>query len=1817
LIGHVANAQINYSQGWDAAGMGGWVSEDEYFSNTTAQPCSGNGAIRANLYYGLGDNIVSPDMGASNGGELTVNYSYKAVDYYDLAEPAFPSAITIEVQWASSASGPWTTLQTIDDSNYTESASCTPMSVSFFPPVTTSFYLRFAAVAQGFSDIYYYFDDVNITQGAPPTCFRPENVQATSLAIDSAEISWMAPSTIPASGYEYYLSEDSTAPTAMTMPTDVIASGTTLSLESLFSNTTYYLWLRSNCGSNDVSAWTPAFRFSTPCVPESLPYVMNFETATIPGLPNCTTSQNLGQANDWIVDIPDAYGFETQALIYVYDSDYDANTWFYTRGLNLTAGISYRVEYKYVSAGYTEKLKIAYGTQPDAGAMVNVLADYDNIDDEDVHEDFVDFTPQTTGVYYFGFNAYSDADQNVLIIDDIIIDVSPSCFKPLDVTLSGITATDVTVSWTAPDPAPAEGYEYYISMNDATPDEFITGVPVTSATSVTIDELFDNTAYYVWVRSNCGNGDYSVWTNTASFTTKCLAFPAPFSEALDAGTIPLCWVNTSSNPTGNGLWKFTGSVEYAPGNTRPDGTFAWVDGSTPTINDVSLVTPLIDLSTLTIPQLTFDFYSDNQGTYANNIFKVDVYDGTTWANVYTNNADGADWRTVKVVLGDYVGQTVQIRFVVDKTPAGDGNSYYNDILLDNISVDEAPTCVEPTNVMVQNIMPDSAQIVWNASASAPAEGYEVYYSQNNAAPDEFVVGNAVPTGTSYNMEMLSDNATYYVWVRSNCGNGDYSAWTEVRTFRTPCFAYTSPFLEEFSSAALPDCWSNTSSNPTGTGLWKFDGSVDYAEGNIRPNGTFAWVDGSDPSNISDVTLTSPLIDISTLTDPQLVFDMFSNNEGTYPNNIFNVEVYDGTTWSNVYTNNTSDDSWRTIEVSLAGYNGSVMIRFIVDKTAASTGNAFYNDILLDNVKVRNVPTCLTPSNLEMMLSSQEEGTLSWSASASAPAEGYEYYYSEDMTTPDAMATPSGTVGAGVTTADISGLTPDTAYYVWVRSVCSSSDSSEWFGPVDFFTGYCTPAPTSVDGDGIINVAMGSIDNATDAEDGNYADYSSLSTAAAAGSTVNFAITYNTGYTYGTKIWVDWNQNLVLEESEIVFDELSESDEPTVLSGSFMVPANTPAGDYRLRIGGTDNDDGPDSPCYSDTYGSFEDYTLSVFIAGTPVITSFTPDTYCAASGEITITGTELLNAELSIGGTEIEEIVSNTATEIVAVVPAGVSGTVTVTTTGGTVTTTETFTVTQPAEFTLSNIDVNVCNGSISDPIAIASGASDYDTFSWSPSLGVSGDDTIGWTFNPTTSTIYTLTATNSVSGCVVETEVQVTVNDLPGAVTITPNNPQVCAGEVQMLTATGASVSGDAAIGNGTEVPGTTSFPNPFSAYYGGLKTQMLYKADELTAQGMVSGSVISALSFDFDASVANTLNDMHIRIGQTTVEDMESSFVDNSTFTTVYNQSYTPDGTTGLVSFTLDTPFTWNGGNIIVEVIHNQGNSGNGSGTTTRATQTSYTSVRFAAIDGETPAGVATLDALDEAYLDDEGYLDYSDIRPNIVFSYDLVQEVVWSPMTNLYTDAAGTVPYNGEDMASVYVRPTSDGIYTATVTNSASCSIDAQVTLSVIDLGEVSGNANQVVTVSAAEDATLQDLVVTLDNGATVIWYASEADALGNTGALDPFTQLVNGTTYYALQTLNGCVSEVPFAVTVEVVLGNGEFDLASFSYYPNPVKNVLTLTYSSDITSVAVYNLLGQQVMNQKINAAEAKVDMSALADGPYVINVIAGDAVKSVKVIKKQ
>ncbi|MFP4845800.1 T9SS type A sorting domain-containing protein [Winogradskyella sp. PE311] len=140
----------------------------------------------------------------------------------------------------------------------------------------------------------------------------------------------------------------------------------------------------------------------------------------------------------------------------------------------------------------------------------------------------------------------------------------------------------------------------------------------------------------------------------------------------------------------------------------------------------------------------------------------------------------------------------------------------------------------------------------------------------------------------------------------------------------------------------------------------------------------------------------------------------------------------------------------------------------------------------------------------------------------------------------------------------------------------------------------------------------------------------------------------------------------------------------------------------------------------------------------------------------------------------------------------------------------------------------------------------------------------------------------------------------------------------------------------------------------------------------------------------------------------------------------------------------------------------------------------------------------------------------------------------------------------------------------------------------------------------------------------------DATGGCGALtltatsDPntlnLTGLTPGTTYAVR--VYGWFTSVQYnnfdvSVGSDPALSTNEFDNPSaFTYYPNPVKNTLTLSAQNTIDNVTMYNMLGQEVLRATPNAVDSDLDMSSLQTGTYFVQVTIANITKTVRVIKQ-
>jgi len=265
----------------------------------------------------------------------------------------------------------------------------------------------------------YTFLD-NIRWEVAPLCPDVQEIQISGTTTVATTVYW-SPGGSETNWQVAYGASDVTDPDTLT-PSAVL-SNSNYTIGGLTQNTAYKVWVRSVCGGSDGNGiWMGPFAFNTQCNATEVPYTEDFEAAQEYSLPACTTSLNVGEGNDWTVLESPTDSFTSKTLAYEYNSDNPADTWFFTRGINLTAGTEYTISYRYGNSGnWTENLKVMYGTSADVDGMTEEIADHFEISTDSSETNLETFTPPTTGVYYFGFNAYSEVNQNLLLVDDIAV----------------------------------------------------------------------------------------------------------------------------------------------------------------------------------------------------------------------------------------------------------------------------------------------------------------------------------------------------------------------------------------------------------------------------------------------------------------------------------------------------------------------------------------------------------------------------------------------------------------------------------------------------------------------------------------------------------------------------------------------------------------------------------------------------------------------------------------------------------------------------------------------------------------------------------------------------------------------------------------------------------------------------------------------------------------------------------------------------------------------------------------------------------------------------------------------------------------------------------------------------------------------------------------------------------------------------------------------------------------------------------------------------------------------------------------------------
>ncbi len=366
------------------------------------------------------------------------------------------------------------------------------------------------STTNGFPNIFAFSAD------AFSTCAPPVLQAATNITANGVTLNWTASTSTQANSYNVYYSTSSTPPTATTAPNLSNISGTSTSIGSLQPNTTYYYWVKTNCGGTTAqSVWSFVGTVKTACgaVTSMSENFDSYNTGTT--LPDCWV-RNFVNGTMTISSTTPASG--TRNIYQTNTSTQTPSTVVLPEFSNINAGTHWlKLKARVTTA--TGTLNVGYVTNPtDASTFVLIQAlSITNTNYTSTNPEYTVIVPSSVPANA-RLAVRNTADGKGYYWDDVVWEAVPSCFPPTALTTSAITSNSATLSWTAPSSAPASGYEYTYTTTNAAPTGNGTSV---SGTSAIIPLPSPSTTYYLWVRSKCSTTSTSVWVN-ATVNTKAI-----------------------------------------------------------------------------------------------------------------------------------------------------------------------------------------------------------------------------------------------------------------------------------------------------------------------------------------------------------------------------------------------------------------------------------------------------------------------------------------------------------------------------------------------------------------------------------------------------------------------------------------------------------------------------------------------------------------------------------------------------------------------------------------------------------------------------------------------------------------------------------------------------------------------------------------------------------------------------------------------------------------------------------------------------------------------------------------------------------------------------------------------------------------------------------------------------------------------------------------------------------------------------------------------------------------------------------------------
>ena len=654
-------------------------------------------------------------------------------------------------------------------------------------------YIAFANGNDG-SYSYIYLDNIEVNYYNP--CERPTNVGDRNVTTTTATVYWT--DTVTADFIVEY------GPVGFAHGTGTVLSvsnADTVQLTGLSHSTLYDVYVRGLC-DGDSSNWSFVHQFSTQCgAIDVLPYTetfTNWGSGTSSHAPMCWTYGSNYSSSYPYISVSYNHSGNGGGAMYMYDGSSAGSTnktWFALPALASTTATINQTElifYTYSSTtSYDHPVMVGVGENSTLDTTV-VWIDtvYPTYSQWTEHEVSLDSYNGTGSYIFFATHVGGTYAYSYPYIDDITLEMIPSCRRPDDLYATNATSTTVEMGWNERSGATQWIIEYGP-----------TGFPLGTGTQIVANSNpFTVTGLPVayqgefYVRSICGVGDTGEYSRAPQgFATSQIPATLPYNYDFED---PAEWANwqVSTNSETNNWYRGTAvadSGSYAIYMSADSGaTYRPYD-----YNAVVNAAAFRDIDFGPVDSsYTISFRARVGGTISANydglmVFLVDP----ALPTVASNNNITSPWGNVNdlyriaSIRRDTTWQTYDASF---DTISGvhrvaffwfnqnTGASYPNLIepaAIDNIHIDYS-TCPRPLNLEAATVGGNSATLIWDGASSAT---YEVVYRIPGQANQTILT-----TTNSVVLTGLNGSTEYYAWVRKLCGVGDTSLYSDGVSFTT-------------------------------------------------------------------------------------------------------------------------------------------------------------------------------------------------------------------------------------------------------------------------------------------------------------------------------------------------------------------------------------------------------------------------------------------------------------------------------------------------------------------------------------------------------------------------------------------------------------------------------------------------------------------------------------------------------------------------------------------------------------------------------------------------------------------------------------------------------------------------------------------------------------------------------------------------------------------------------------------------------------------------------------------------------------------------